>query len=223
MKSILWRLTTAAAAAALAGGCAGAWNGADEAISIAEEHPITVDSQTVTLTLDVDDGGLSAMDQARVRAFADAYLTGGHGPLSVTSPAGAGSTKAGDAAADARKALNDAGVPWEDMNGTSYIATEGGSRQVVLSYTRYVATASDCGIWQGETARGYANLRSANFGCATQNNLAAMVADPRDLVEPADETAADAPARIRGVNLYREGAKTASETDTTIKTQVSSQ
>ena len=95
MKSSISRLTIAAAAAALAGGCAGAWNGADQAISIAEEHPITVDSQIVTLTLDVDGGALSATDEARLRAFADAYLTQGHGPLSVTSPSGAGTGRAG--------------------------------------------------------------------------------------------------------------------------------
>jgi pilus assembly protein CpaD len=223
MKSSMSRLMIAAAAAALASGCAGAWNGADEAISVAEEHPITVDSQIVTLTLDVDEGTLSTTDRARLRAFADAYLTNGHGPLSVTSPSGAGTGRSSDVAAEARKALNDAGVAWEDMNGANYIASEGGSRQVVLSYTHYVATASDCGIWKGDLARSYGNLRSPNFGCATQNNIAAMVADPRDLVEPAGETPADAPARIRGVTKYREGAKTASETDSTIKTQVSSQ
>lgn len=223
MKNSLKGLTMAAAAAAMTAGCAGAWNGADQAMSVAEEHPITVDSQVVTLTLDAGEGGLSGLDQARIRAFADAYLTGGHGPLSVTSPSGPGSKRADEAAAQARKALNAAGVAYEDMNGTNYVAAEGGSREVILSYTRYVATASACGIWKGDQARGYANLRSANFGCATQNNIAAMVADPRDLVTPADEAPPDATARIRGVVKYRKGAKTASETDSAIKTEVSSQ
>jgi pilus assembly protein CpaD len=223
MKNSMLRWA-AVAAAALLGGCAGAWNGAEDALSVAEEHPITVDSQVVTLTLDIDGAasGLSAVDKARVNAFASAYLSGGHGPVTVTAPAGANAA-AQNYAAEARKSLNEAGVNWSAINGSSYIPSEGGPRQVLLTYVRYVATPSACGVWEGMKARDFANLRSPNFGCATQNNLAAMIADPRDLVQPADEAPADAPARIRGIKRYREGSKTSSETDPNIKTQVSSQ
>jgi len=41
-----------------------------------------------------------------------------------------------------------------------------------------------------------------------------------DLIEPADMTPPDAAFRIRGVNAYREGAKTSSETDSKIETKV---
>jgi pilus assembly protein CpaD len=219
MNSMMLRLASVAAAALLSG-CAGAWNGADDALTIAEEHPITVDSQVVTLTLDAREGELTAVDRARVRAFANSYLAGGHGPISVSAPASSGRQ---DSAAEARKALNDAGVSYENISGAGYIPAEGGNGGVILSYTRYVATPSACGVWEGMKARDYANKRSPNFGCATQNNIAAMIADPRDLVQPADESPADATARIRGITSYRQGEKTASETDTEIKQQVSSQ
>ena len=79
-----------ASIAALAAGCAGAWNGRDQAMTVAEEHPISVDSQTVTLTIDLDRSTkeLTSVDKARLRAFADSYLTNGHGPLTVTAPSG---------------------------------------------------------------------------------------------------------------------------------------
>ncbi len=32
-------------------GCAAKWNGANQALTVAEQHPIAVDSQTVTMTL----------------------------------------------------------------------------------------------------------------------------------------------------------------------------
>lgn len=223
MKNTMLRLVLSAAAAALASGCAGAWNGAEDGMSIAEEHPITVDSQVVTLTLDVAGSDLSDMDKSRIRAFADAYLVNGHGPVSVTAPAGGRSSDAQDASAAARKSLNEGGVSYEDMAGASYIPAEGAARQVILSFTSYVATPSACGVWEGIQSRGYANLRTPNFGCAMQNNLAAMIADPRDLIQPADETPADSTARVRGIKLYREGAKTSSEKDSEIKTDVSSQ
>lgn len=217
MKNSKFRFVCTAAVSLLAVGCAGAWNGPEDALTIAEEHPITVDSQVVTMTVAVEDA-MSALDRSRVVAFANAYLANGHGPVSISAPE---ASKRYDAAAEVRKALNDTGVSWDDMSSAGYIPAEGSNREIVLSYTRYVATPSACGVWEGMKARDYANLRSPNFGCATQNNIAAMVADPRDLMQPADETPADAMARIRGVKAYREGAKTSSETDSEIKQQVS--
>lgn len=216
------RMTALAAAfAALAlSGCSTVANGRNEAISVAEEHPIAVDSQVVTLTLPVGGAGLSAVDKARVRAFADAYLAGGHGPVSVTTPSGTG--RDGDAleTADAARAVLDAaGVDATQIESAGYASAEE-KRQLVLSYVRYVATPSACGVWTGTLVRDFRNLRSPNYGCATQNNLAAMVADPRDLVEPAAATAADANARMRMIDAYRKGEKTSSATDEDIKADV---
>ncbi len=223
MKTILSKLLLSTAAVALAG-CAGAWNGADDALTVAEAHPITVDSQVVTLTIDLDPSAseLSRMDESRLKAFADSYLAGGYGPLTVTAPAGNG-VASQDVAADARTTLNEAGVDWGDISGATYIPADNDGRKLILSYTRYVATPSACGIWEGMMARDYANLRSPNFGCATQNNLAALVADPHDLIAPADGGSSDATARIRAIQKYREGEKTASETDSEIKTEVAKQ
>lgn len=217
------KLLLMAAIAALSTGCAGAWNGANKSLSIAEEHPISVDSQVVTMTIGLDPttSDLSSMDKARLRAFADAYLTNGHGPLTITAPSGAQSDHDGEErASDIRKFLNEVGVDWSAINGASYRVGEDKSRELILSYTRYVATPSACGNWTGLRGRDYANLRTPNFGCATQNNLAALVADPRDLVEPADMTPADAQARIRAIRAYREGDVTSSDTDADINAEI---
>ena len=44
--------------------------------------------------------------------------------------------------------------------------------------------ASPCGPWPDNVARNFNNQHYANFGCATQNNLAAMIANPLDLLYP---------------------------------------
>ncbi|MEE2690502.1 MAG: CpaD family pilus assembly protein [Pseudomonadota bacterium] len=208
------RLLAMAAAAAIAAGCSSVTNGREQALSVAEQHPISVDTQVVTLTIDLDPtvSDLTAIDKARIRAFADSYLVSGHGPLTVTAPSGAGTDLDGqETASDIRRYLNELGVEWSQITGATYRAGSE-KRQLIMSYTHYVATPSACGDWSGDTMSRYRNLNSPNFGCATQNNLAAMVADPRDLIQPADSSPADAEGRIRVIRAYRTGEPTASAT-----------
>ena len=183
LKSAVLSLTALTAV-----GCAGGpFNGAQHAVTVAEAHPISVDSQVVTLTLenDLSTSDLSNVDNARLRAFANAYMRDGHGPLTVTAPSGTSADFDGqETAADIRNALHNAGVPWAAISGATY-RTGNADSQLILSYTHYVATASECGIWKGLRGRDYRNLRTPNFGCATQNNIAAMLADPHDLIAPA--------------------------------------
>jgi pilus assembly protein CpaD len=225
MTNTMTKFFLVAGAAALLTGCTGLWNGEAQNLSIAEEHPISVDSQVVTLTIPLGaNGELSSLDRARLRAFGEAYLNSGYGPLTIMGPSGSSNDRNGqEQSAAARNYLNEIGVDWSQMNGAAYRAGDDRSGELVLSYTHYVATPSACGVWKGMMKRDYANLRSPNYGCATQNNLAAMIADPHDLVAPADETAPDAAMRIRAIQAYREGEVTSSAIDSEIKTEVASQ
>lgn len=203
------------AAAVAAAGCATKFNGAEQALSVAEEHPISVDSQTVTMTMAAG-AALSPIDRARLRAFADSYMRNGHGALTLTSPGGADSGQS----ADIRAALSEFGVPGDSVAAAAYRTGEGSTTDLILSYTHYVATPSACGVWEGARERDFRNMRSPNFGCSAQNNLAAMIGDPRDLVEPAAMTDPDATIRVRGVKLFREGKATSSKADTDIEQKV---
>lgn len=223
MNKTVCKSVITASFAALAVGCAGAWNGQQKAMTVAEEHPISVDSQVVTMTIELDRATdeITSLDKSRLRALADAYLTSGHGPLTITAPSGASDDFDGqEMASDIRKYLHEVGVDWASITGSTYRVADDRGREIILSYTHYVATPSACGNWSGVRARDYANLRTPNFGCATQNNIAAMVADPRDLVTPAGDAPPDAQARIRGVEQYRNGEVTSSQTDDEIKTEV---
>jgi len=51
----------------------------------------------------------------------------------------------------------------------------------------------------------YMNRPSANLGCATQHNLAAEIADPRDLVAPKPLGTVDAARRLTIIDKYRQG------------------
>ena len=50
----------------------------------------------------------------------------------------------------------------------------------------------------------FENKNYYNFGCATQNNLAAQIADPNDLLGPRRMTPADATQRGQALKRYRE-------------------
>jgi pilus assembly protein CpaD len=83
-----------------------------------------------------------------------------------------------------------------------------------LSYTKIAATAGPCGRWPDDLGPSIddplynENKQYFNFGCATQRNLAAMVANPSDLVQPRSETPAYTARRIEGFEKYRQGNST---------------
>ena len=226
MHSMIAKFSTIVLVASAISSCAsGPFNSEQHALTVAEAHPISVDSQVITMTIDVDPStaDISNLDRARLRAMANSYLQSGHGQLTVTAPSGGGADFDGqEAASDVRKALNEFGVPWSSIAGATYrTGAPAGENQLVISYTHYVATASPCGVWRGLKVNDYRNLRSPNFGCANQNNIAALVADPRDLIAPSAVGDRDAVFAVRGVEAYRAGEVTASEIDEAIDTQIS--
>ena len=70
---------------------------------------------------------------------------------------------------------------------------------VQLTYIRSVAVTKECGDWSSDMADTSSNEPYSNFGCATQNNIAAMVVNPNDLVVPRPMTPALAATRTPGV------------------------
>ena len=203
---------------AIGSGCGTAINGAEDALTIQEQHPISVDRQMVTLILTPISGSgtLSDIDHVRLRTFADGYLNQGHGPLMIIAPQD--HLDAHLMAGNVERALQEIGVTAGAVKKTNYAKATG--RDVVLTYAHYVATPSACGVWTDTRRRDRKNLRSPNFGCATQNNLAAMIVDPHDLIAPADMTSPDSAIRIRGVRAFREGKKTSTATDQTIEARI---
>jgi pilus assembly protein CpaD len=200
--------------------CNTVFNDADQALSVKDEHPIAVQQQAVTLTIAADRSlsDLSSIDKARLRAFADSYLTSGEGAITVTAPSGGPNDFFGqELAADIRNELYNHGVDWANMLGATYrVSSSSDVPEVILSYTNYVASASPCGDWSQELERRFRNMRSKNFGCAQQNNLAAMIANPKDLIEPAAVAATDAERQADVIDKYQRGAVTSSARDSSM-------
>lgn len=209
---LVTRLAPLALALALAG--CGGFNGAEQAYDgPSQSHPITVtaDTQTLNVSAPRAKDGLTDAERKEVANFADAYKAYGHGPLAVATPSGSSNTtSAMNVLVEVRDVLNEKGVPTDKISYAPYQASSADSEApLILSFRRYVAKASPCGDWSTNYADDPSNGVPPNFGCASQNNLAAMIADPADLVTPRTMTPADAQRRAVVFGKYRNGDITA--------------
>lgn len=85
-------------------------------------------------------------------------------------------------------------------------AVPAGTVRVVASRSR--ATVPDCPTWSNPGVASTA-ATSPNYGCALNSNLAAMVADPNDLVLGQDGSVrGSGSTAARAIRVYREGQPT---------------
>lgn len=206
-------LKLAAMALVLAlGACQAPFNGANSAWSAQGNHPITVDTHIVSEEFPITASSfeLTLDNRDKLTSLVADYLQRGMGKLTITSPQGTPNAAAGlQIAAEMTQIANAAGVTPRMVDVAGYHAsTEEGGAPIVVSYTVYGATPSPCGDWSTNYAYDPNNVMTPNHGCATQNNLAAMLEDPRDLITPRHETAPDEARRATVFDKYRQGQPT---------------
>ena len=85
------------------------------------------------------------------------------------------------------------------------------SRTIHITYPKISAQAGPCGLWPQDIGPSlnrdyFENQPPWNFGCATQRNLAAMVDNPADLVQPRAETPAYEMRRTAVMDKYLLGS-----------------
>ncbi len=180
--------------------------------SRADEHRISVAEAGARLDVPVSAGDmtLSPAMLAELDRFAGAYARAGHGPLILSVPAnGANADAAARLAHEARMRLAEHGVPYVSIAGSTYDATGAADAPIVLTYTRFEATAPDClSIARQDLAHQSNNQAYDSFGCSNQANLAALIEDPHDLLAPREETTRDGARRATMMGRYRAGQPT---------------
>lgn len=148
----------------------------------ARRHPIVVVAETATLDVSVPFPGKGGEARAYVETtrFMRNYRNEGRGLLNIAVPRHGASQQL----QAIRLAAHRAGVPSQRVRVTS----KHGGDTITLSYDRIAAIGPTCGDWSDDATRGAHVLPYNNFGCATQRNMAAMAANPTDLMFPAQET-----------------------------------
>jgi len=178
-------------------------------------HPIAVQEADRSIVVFVGHGrgGLSETQRADVAGLARIWVGEGTGAIVADVPVNTPNARAAESAFREIKAVLEAGgVPSNGIRLHHYTPDDPRTLATIrLSYPKLVAVAGPCGLWPEDLGpsvkdKGYAENKSYyNFGCAYQRNMAAMVANPSDLVQPRPETPSYTARRTEGFEKYRKG------------------
>jgi len=203
---------------------------ANQSTDVRQRHPIAIreGEHTVNLLIGVDRGGLLPAQRAEVVGFADSWQQEGTGGIVIDLPTGTPNARAAaDTLREVQSILAASGVPARAIVIRHYRPPDPSKLATLkLNYPKMVAEAGPCGQWPRDIGPSYQggdsyNRDYWNFGCSQQQNLAAMVEDSADLVQPRTETAPSAPRRTMVLDKYRKGESTATNYANTEKGKIS--
>ena len=194
-----------------------------------QRHPITITEADHRLEVFIGSnrGELNAAQRAEVLAFAQTWKHEATGGVVVELPVGTSNERAAaEAMRGIRSIMTASGVPADGIVVRGYHPVAIKLATIRISYPRIAAQAGPCGLWPEDIGpswnRNYfENQPVWNAGCATQRNLAAMVDNPADLVQPRAETPAYEERRTTVLEKYRAGTGTATEAAANDKAKIS--
>ncbi|MBR1200068.1 CpaD family pilus assembly protein [Bradyrhizobium sp. AUGA SZCCT0240] len=181
-------------------------------------HPIAIQEadRTVIVFVGRGRGGLSANQRSDVMGMAQTWLKEGTGGITIDMPTDTPNARAAsESLREIQATFAAAGVPPRAVAIRQYRPEDPRHMAAIrLTYPKISATAGPCGLWPDDLGpsvnnRGYfENKPYYNLGCSNQRNLAAMVDNPSDLVQPREETPAYTPRRNIAFDKYRKGTST---------------
>lgn len=192
-------------------------------------HPIALKEGKKTLAVFVGAGrgGLSPTQRAEVLAFAQTWKTDATGGVTIDRPVGGPNERAAfDTLKEVLSIMTLAGVPEHGIGIRPYQSSGDRVAPLRLRYAQLAAEAGPCGLWPDDLGptwdtKHYENQHYHNFGCAQQRNLAAMVANPADLIQPRAETPIYTAKRTFGMDKWRKGESPATNYPDTQKGAIS--
>src|SRR5215510_1737726 len=215
-RAHVFRLALLATCALTLGGCYTASSEITGSVATdpRQRHPIVIKEgpQTVDLFIGDKRGTLTGSQRAEVLSFANEWRREATGGILIDVPAGTGNAAAAaNAAREVRAILAAAGVPANAVQQRASRPQGPAKLQTLrLHYPRVMADVGPCGMWPHDLGPTYErehweNRQYWNFGCAQQRNLAAMVENPADLVQPRSEVPPYTARRSTVFEKYRRG------------------
>lgn len=150
------------------------------------------------------DGSLSPAESARLDGWFGS-LGLGYGDSVYVDGA-----YAGQARDDIARAAGRYGLLLSDGAPVTVGAVALGTVRVVVRRAR--ADVPNCPNWSQKSQPNYANKSMSNFGCAVNSNLAAMIANPEDLIHGREGSGVvDALTSTKAIESYRKGVPTGTQ------------
>lgn len=149
-------------------------------LSVGERYPIKVTEAKTKTGIRAPRGTLNTEQANAVANFAIQARRTSTPKVEVLYPTGSGASK--QLAHAIAKDLVSRGVQEGRIWVSGY--SGGATAPIQLVLTRKVAVTQECGDWSSDLSSTESNESFSNFGCATQQNIAAMIANPEDLERP---------------------------------------
>lgn len=175
--------------------------GTTENRGVESVHQPVVSRSNYVLDLNTGYGGLSPDGSARLSGWFDSLKLGYGDRVSVD----------GSDSPAARAAVADVAARYGLLVDSDAPVTQGdiapGNIRVVVSRTK--ASVPGCPDWATDTGADFASNNISNYGCGVNANLAAMVANPEDLIHGQEgQSAIDSTTAGKAIRSYRSKAPT---------------
>jgi len=168
------------AATGVLGACAPTSSSDSPPLTPLSRYSLRVEPGLDRIALAVHEDGLSANQQAAVNDLARRYMTSGVGSVRIEGPSGEDPAAARQTWA-VRSALQSAGLPTDRIVVASYAAPDP-KAPILAGFETVRAVIPNCAAEPRAMAGRFSNESSLGLGCAINANLAAQIADPRDIV-----------------------------------------
>ena len=170
-------------------------------------HPIVISEkdEKIDIPVGASDRGATRSQRQTLLGFLDGYDRSAAPVLTIAVPSGSLNELAARAAArDFRRIAIAGGVHASRIAVASYqVSSADVSAPIRVAYSSMRAHTDKCGRWPEDVLETSENKHYANFGCANQNNLAAQIANPADLLGPRASSPIDAERRSIVIGDYR--------------------
>jgi pilus assembly protein CpaD len=170
-------------------------------------HPIVIGEKekVVDIPVGIGDRGMTQMQRVALQGFLADYDRRAAPLVNIFVPVGApNSLAANEVGRDFIRFASARGVPSGRIVVSSYQPpVVDVAAPIRVSYLQMRAYTNPCGRWPEDLADTTDNRHYANFGCAYQNNLAAQIANPADLMGPRQPSEIDAQRRETVIEGYR--------------------
>lgn len=171
-------------------------------------HPIVISEKERAIEISVGSGdhGMTKSQRIALGGFLADYDRSAAPLVNIQVPAGSANEAAAiRAGREFGRYAQASGVSRNRIVVQTYAAgSYEDASPIRVSYVALQAHTGKCGRWPedivGDTSE---NKHYADFGCSYQNNLAAQVADPADLLGPRKQTTIDAEKRSLVIDNYR--------------------